>query len=359
MTLQGLVLWSLAPIALIALVLVAVTAVAKARRMRREESLRRLSAPHRALLLEIAADEDDGQAWAALAALPARQWSGLRPTVVSMLAKLRGAPVVTLVALLDAHGDLDRARLRLSSGSAVQRARAANLLGLARDSRSVPVLVELLADPAPDVRLVAARALGRIGDPESAEAVLRAVPGRRGRVGVPAWVAAEALLSMEGGERLSRAVCDALLSDDPAIRDVGVTVTAYSNLPEALTVIRECLHFETDLDIKAGMIEALGRLGGPQDVALIQGYTGRYAPAQLRRTCVKALGEIGGEAAFSRLGALLDDGDRASAVLAAEALAAGGTRGEKVLDAAVAQNARVTRVVAAALHRARLSAGVA
>ena len=323
MSLEVLVLASLVPIAVTCVVLVGVTASAKARRTRREAANRALAAPHRPLLLEIAADEDDeGVAWETLAGLGPREWASLRPSVVAMLAKLRGGPVTRMVALLEAHGDVERARGRLTARSSVRRARAANLLGLARDEHSVQALIALLGDPAADVRLVAVRALGRIGDPAAA-------------------------------------VCRALLSDEAVVRDVGVTVTEYSNLGEALDVIRECLHFETDLDIKGGMIEALGRLGGQADVALILGYTGRYAPPALRRICVRALGEIGGPEAFARLGAMLTDSDRASAVLAAEALAAAGGPGARVLDAAVAQSPAVTRVVAAALHKARLTgAGV-
>ena len=359
MSLQLLVLGSLVPIAATCLILVVVTASAKARRTRREALLRRLSAPYRPLLLEIASDEDEGgQAWSTLAELSGREWVSLRPSVIGMLAKLRGRPVSRLVELLEAHGDVARAREKLGARSPVRRARAANLLGLARDEQSVPGLIGLLHDPAPDVRLVAARALGRVGDPAAADAVLDSVPGPRGRVGVPSWVAAEALLAMRPGPVLEQAVCRALLSAEALVRDVGVTVSAYSNLGEPLTVIRECLHFETDLDIKEGMIEALGRLGGEEDVALIAGYTGRYAPPKLRRTCVRALGQIGGPEAFDRLGALLGDTDRASAVLAAEALAAAGPAGVRVLDAAVAQSAGVTRVVAAALHKARLTAAV-
>lgn len=360
MSLEVLVLASLVPIAVTCVVLVGVTASAKARRTRREAANRALAAPHRPLLLEIAADEDDeGVAWETLAGLGPREWASLRPSVVAMLAKLRGGPVTRMVALLEAHGDVERARGRLTARSSVRRARAANLLGLARDEHSVQALIALLGDPAADVRLVAVRALGRIGDAAAADAVLASVPGPRGRVGVPSWVAAEALLAMRQGPELEASVCRALLSDEAVVRDVGVTVTEYSNLGEALDVIRECLHFETDLDIKGGMIEALGRLGGQTDVALILGYTGRYAPPALRRTCVRALGEIGGQEAFTRLGSMLADSDRASAVLAAEALAAAGGPGARVLDAAVAQSPAVTRVVAAALHKARLTgAGV-
>ncbi len=324
--------------------------------MRREARRRRVAAPLRPLLLEIAADEDDeGRAWAALAELPAEQWGSVRSTAVAMLGKLRGVPESRLVELLEAQGDVGRARGRLGARSSVRRARAAHLLGLVRDEASVPGLSELLSDSSPDVRRVAARALGRIGDPEVAAAVLDAVPAARGRGGLPSWIAAEALLEMRPGPVLSRTVCRALVSPEVGVRDVGVTVAAYSNMPEALAVIRECLHFETVLDVKEGMIQALGRLGGAEDVALIAAYTGRYAPPHLRRTCVRALGQIGGAEAFERLSELLGAPDRASAVLAAEALAQSGPAGTRVLEAAASQSASVARVVSAALHKVRLS----
>ena len=170
---------------------------ARLHRVRATRRTARLVAPHRPMLLAVASGEDaEGSARAHLASLPAATWEHVRSAAVAMLAKVRGAPAETLVSLLHAHAEVERALGRLRSRSAVRRARAAYLLGLLHDPANVPALVPLLSDPSPDVRLVAARSLGLIGDPAAAGAVLSAVPSRDGRMGIPAWVAAEALLGM-------------------------------------------------------------------------------------------------------------------------------------------------------------------
>lgn len=355
MTLELLLVLSAAAIASICVVLAGITVAAKADRTRRERTLASLAAEHRRPLLEISADEDeDGSALATLQGVSADEWVSLRPTVVGMLGKLRGAPVATLVRLLDHHGDIERARRDLTSHSSIRRARAAHLLGLARDEISAAALVPLLQDRSDDVRLVTARSLGRIGDPTCAAPLLDAVTGTHGRVGVPSWIVAEALLRL--GTDIEPDICRGLVSPDPAVRGVAVTVTTFSTMPGALDVIRECLHFESDLVVKEKMIETLGRLGGPDDVSLILGYTGRYAPGALRRICVLALGSLGGPAATERLAAMLTEDDRGAAALAAFALATGGPAGSPLLDAAARQGARTARLVAAARHRASLSA---
>lgn len=357
MTLQLLLVSSAAALAGVCLVLTMITVIARAGRNRREHSLATLAASHRMPLLEIAADEDeDGAAYARLAALPAREWTSLRPTVVTMLGKLRGAPVGALVRLLNDHGEIARARTRLGSRSSIRRARAAHLLGLVRDAESVPALIPLLADPADDVRLVTARSLGRIGDPACAGALLDAVPTTHGRIRVPAWIVAEALMQL--GPDIEPDVCRALTSPDPAVRGVAVTVTAFSTMHRAVEVIRQCLHFETDLVVKGQMIDTLGHLGGPADVGLILGYSSRYAPGALRLTCVRALGDLGGDEATDRLLAVLGEEDRGAASLAALTLANAGPRTAAALDAAARQGAWAARLVAAARDRVRLSAAV-
>ncbi len=333
--------------------LVVATVTAKIRRSQRSRTLERLAAPQRRLVLEVASGEDDEDAAAnQLAALPAKEWASIRPAVIAMLSKVRGAPAASLVRVIAAHGEVEAARRALLGRSSLRRARGAHLLGLVRDEESVPTFISLLSDPADDVRFVAARSLGRIGDPSAASAVLASVPGDGSRVGVPAWVAAEALLAM--GPDIESALLAGLLYRDPRVRDVAVTVTAHSSLPSTVGMLRSRLTIEPEDDIRVAMIAALGRLGDHEDVARMVEFTDPGEATALRRASVRALGELGDPAAIPTLRELMSDDDRALAALAATSLTQIGGPAFEVLHAARAQGREIGRIASAALHLASL-----
>ncbi len=334
-------------------VLVAVTVTAKIRRSQRSRTLARLAAPQRQLVLEVASGEDDDDAAAdALAGLGPQEWRSIRPAVIAMLSKVRGAPAAQLVRVVAAHGEVDLARRRLHARSALHRARAAHLLGTVRDEQSVPRLLELLHDSADDVRLVACRSLGAIGDPRAAAPVLDAVPAPGSRMGVPAWVAAEALLAL--GPDIEGALLRGLAHADARVREVAVTVVMHSTMPAAIDALREQVAGELQEDVQISMLDALGRLGEHEDVALLSGYTEPERPARVRRAATRALGDLGDPTAAPLLQALLADADRTLAAAAAEALTRVGPHGVELLHAARAQGRDAARIAAAALHLARL-----
>jgi len=197
---QGVLIGISVVVALTAVGLTALVVVAKLVRSHRERATDAALAPHRMPLLILGSGEDDdGAAMAHLLAVEHQAWRTVGPAVTAMLAKVRGEPVEDLVLVLREHGDVDRAVSELGSRSVVTRARAAYLLGLVRDRSHVPHLLPLLRDRSAEVRLVAVRALGAIGDPVAAGHVLRALHSVRGHVGVPAFLAAEALLSLGTG----------------------------------------------------------------------------------------------------------------------------------------------------------------
>jgi hypothetical protein len=164
-------------------------------------------------------DDEDGQAKAALRAVPARIWTRLRPSVVAFLAKLGGVPADSLGELMRLHGEVDRARRMLTSRSAVGPARAAYLPGLVRDPGGVALVLPLLSDPEADVRLVASRAPGAIGESSAASRVLRELCTHHGQIGLPARVEAEALLAM--GFEIGPALQIGLASEDPVVPPWG------------------------------------------------------------------------------------------------------------------------------------------
>lgn len=339
--------------AAVCLAVLGATMLARFRRVRRQRTLLRLAARHRVLILEVASGEDeDGLATGTLAGLPASEWTGIRTAVIAMLSKVRGAPAAQLVQVLDAHGELDRARTQLDSRSSVRRARGAHLLGLARDEQSTAALIRLLGDPAAEVRLVAARSLGMIKDASAADDVLRAVPGVGSAVGVPAWVAAEALLAM--GPAAEAVVQAGLVDPDPRIRGVAVMVAGHSILPTTLDVLRARLVEETDPVVRAGVAAALGRIGTAADVEQLARHTGSEQAPGFRRTCATALGELGQPDSADRLVGLLADPDRRLAQLSAQALVQLGPVGMAQLHAARAQGQLAGTAAAAALALATL-----
>ncbi len=353
----SLLLLSLVVLAVCALSLLLLTVQARVIRRRRARAVERVQGRWRGLLLEVASGEDEeGRACQALAEVSDKEWRRLRPAVVALLGKVRGRPAAELSLVLAAHGDLDRARAALASSRAGSRARAAHLLGLARDVDSLEELRALLLDPSQDVRVVATRSLGLIGDPSAAPDVLAAAGTRSeqgvGEPGLPAWVAAETLLRL--GQEAQGAVAQAIAAPDAATRAVAAQVAWHGGYRGAVPLARTCLHFETEAGTREALLHLLGTMGEDADFPVLSAYTHPLAPIRLRRAAVSALGELATEESRRHLADLLDDDDRSIAIAAGDALAASGAPGLEALTAAQRGQGRSRRVAASALHLARL-----
>src|SRR6266702_7528238 len=93
---------------LVAVIKLARRAAASARQARVDQ--------YRDVILSIAAEGDeDGAASAALRAAGARDWRAARHAVIALLGKVRGDTAETLVRLLAARGEFERARSALRS----------------------------------------------------------------------------------------------------------------------------------------------------------------------------------------------------------------------------------------------------
>jgi len=314
---------------------VAVIAIAKFGRDRGGARSSALLAPYRHALIAMASGEDEeGQARGVLFAVSAPTWDRLRPSVVAFLPKVRGAPADDLGELLRSHGEIEAAKRMLISRSAVRRARAAYLLGLVRDPDSAALVLPLLGDPDEDVRLVAARALGAIGEPSAARGVLHALRTQHGQIGLPAWVAAEALLSM--GVQIAPALQIGLASEDPAVRNVCAVVAGLGTFASVAPQLRILLATDSEGDVRASAAVALGRVGGAEDVVALARHTDASETAVLRRTCATALGDLGQRESLDTLVGLLGDGDCRLAALAADSLVRIGSEGIARLQEAAA-----------------------
>ena len=332
---------------------VAVIVIAKFRRGRASVRFRALLAPYRRALIMVASGEDeDGEAKAALYSVPAPDWDRLRGSVIAFLPKVRGTPAEDLGELLRSHGEIERATRMLNSRSAVRRARAAYLLGLVRDRDSAALVLPLLGDPDADVRLVAARALGAIGEPSAASGVLLALRTHHEQIGLPAWVAVEALLAM--GVQIAPALQTGLASEDATVRNVCAMVAGYGTFPSAAPQLRILLATDSVGDVRASAAVALGRVGGAEDVVALARHTEASETTVLRRTCATALGNLGQRESLVTLVGLLDDGDRRLAQLAADALVGIGSEGIARLKAVTARRSPGARVARGALDLAGL-----
>lgn len=305
---------------------VAVIVLARFRRGRVDARSRNLLAPYRhALLAMVSGEDEDLAAKALLSTVPAGIWARLRPSVVAFLPKVRGGPAVELGQLMRVHGEIDRAARMLSSRSAVRRARAAYLLGLVRGRNSLALVLPLLGDSDAEVRQVAARALGSIGDPSAAGGVLRAVRTHQGQIGLPAWVAAEALLAM--GVEIGPALQIGLASDDPAVRNVCAVVSGHGTYLCVAPQLRRMLASDTDDDVRASAAVALGRVGTARDATILARHADASEMKVLRRTCATALGDLGHREGLETLAGLLGDSDRRLAELAANSMVRIGAEG--------------------------------
>jgi HEAT repeat protein len=310
------------------LLVIVVVAVRARRHGRRKRDVMLLSAL-RAPLITVASGEDvDGSGQEQLTWTTGLARTVLDDNIVQLLTKIRGVPAEQLVGVLAAHGALDAAVADLTSHSSVRRARACQLLGLARAGHAVPLLVDSLGDESVEVRNSAAYALGLIGDHSAAGPVLAAI-GASDR-GLPAATAAEALQAM--GPGISEVLLLALGDDDARTRMVAAHLSGERSFTRSLPELRRLLDHDVDRTVRETCALAIGRLGRTEDAEVLARNAGAGEPLALRRACVTALGELGEAAAVPTLAGLLDDPDPRLAELAAGALVAMGPDGHEALS---------------------------
>lgn len=312
------------------ILILALIIASKWHRSRRVANAAKQVSPHRQALLAVAAGEDDdGVARGELSNLKPPVWKHMNALVVSMLSNVRGTPASELALVLEAHGEVDRARRMTHSRSSVQRSRGAYRLGLIGDRDSVDLLINLLSDKAAEVRLVATRALGAIGDPVAAAPIIEALRQKHGRIGVPAWIAEEALLRM--GMPVAPVVLQAMTDDEHGIRNVGATVAGLGTFVSTAPTLRRLLGSDLSSQVRRSAAVSLGNVGDASDVGILAAHTGAQHPQTLRRVCAESLGTLGHPDALPVLTTLLGDYDQRVAQLAADAMVLIGLEGISAL----------------------------
>lgn len=220
----------------------------------------------------------------------------------SMLPKLRGADRDRLAELLEEGGVLGRSRRGLASSSAARRQRSAELLGAAGDRRASRDLERRLHDRDDRVRLTAARALGRIGDPSTVPALLAALDDRRisghsasmallriGEPGIPGLThglrsreaqtrrTAVAILGALGATSTGERVVELLDDADHGVRCAAAIALGRLGLPGSVPILIHRLEAEfavpaeeMDLDAAVAYADALGRIGHRSAIPVLE-----------------------------------------------------------------------------------------
>lgn len=202
---------------------------------------------------------------------------------------LRGEPRERIAAYFEATGGVDEQLRRLRSRRAWRRATAAFTLGDMSSPRAVPELLFALDDRSRDVRMAAARSLGRLGSVAAIEPLVEA--GIAGRL--PRDVAGLALFDL--GPNAVPSLLELSASDDPRIRASALELVG---LIGAAGDAQPVLAHLTDAaaTVRAASADALGRLGaGEAHDALVHALEDRVP--DVRAAAARALGQTGGRRA--------------------------------------------------------------
>jgi HEAT repeat protein len=243
----------------------------------------------------------------------------------NLLPTLRGSERVRLTDLLEECHVIDVALRDLHARTAVRRARAADLLGLAGVTRAAPALVTLLEDRDEDVRRTAARALGYVDDATSVPALLQTIEKRT----VPLNTTTMALLRM-GPEALAP-LLDGLREGTVPVRAVCAELLGLRGSVAALQALTTALGPSEALEVRIRAARALGRIGAPSSVDPLAHAMRSDEPTPLRAVAARALGQVGGPRTVTLLRDALDAPEHMVSMNAARALASAGEEGAKAL----------------------------
>ena len=332
--------------ALLAIVVVtagAIIIVRIVRQLRLRKNVALAAGPRRALLNFVADNGEEGAA--DLVAIPDDAWRAAEPGALALLSKLRGEAHVALVSVFLQRGTARRALGDLHSRSHVRRARAAQILGDLELRQAVPELCRLLTDRHLEVRVVAVRALGRIGDPAAAWRLIASLDQHDP---VPSLLATHTLVQLgpEAEVTLSAAL------DHPEARVRAVCLDALGLLGATGSVHRVARVLSEDpvLDVRVAAAANLGKLGTRTALEPLTAALTPARPDALRATAAKALGDLGAPAAVPALAALLNDRAYWVAHEAAQALRRLGRTGLAVLKEVVAAEDAQARAAGAGAH---------
>ena len=328
MSVNGLLLPALAGLGLLLALLVLVAAGCKAlRKAGQRRRARRLAEVRPGVLRMV------GAAGGSRSDAPdeGARWATVEDMAVSLLHKLRGVDRAGLVELLEQGGTIERARRRSYRPGAVGRARAVELLGATGVARALPEVARALRDRDPAVRAVAARALGKLGDPGAVPFLLAAIEKPRA---IPVSLVGMALARI--GPAARAGLVAGLGAPSPSARGLSVELLgpfgAAADVPEIVALLID----DPDPDVRVRAAGALWRIGSPRALAPLTDCLDAAQPAALRAAAARALGTVGPGASQDALIAALGSGGHEVARAAADTLSRGGPAAVRRLAAVAA-----------------------
>ena len=226
--------------------------------------------------------------------------------VVHLLANIDGEDRERLKSLFHEMGIVRHYLARIADKSHGEKVYAIHFLGMVGERAAVPALASLLEDRDDVVAFAAAQSLARIRDRKHLRRILDVLVERE------KWSeGAITEILLEFGPEVAGQLLPFLRQPDLAERArlVVVDLLGYMrHLPALPTLV--CLLDETkDLELKASILRALGRLAAPETAPIVERYIGHDGDPAVRREAVRALGLIGQEKSLGRLQEALLDSD--------------------------------------------------
>jgi HEAT repeat protein len=292
-------------------------------------------------------EETDEEAMRRLVDLEPRQWVAARPVATRLLENVRGPARARIVDLFERRGVADEAIDDTRSRIPATRARAAEVLGLLRTRAGVPELRRLLRDRDRDVRQVATRALGRIGEPSAVLPLMETLSAARP---VPKHIVAQAVLRL--GPSALPALAAAADHTDADVREVAIETLGMAGGHDAAPTIITALRSDDVAIVRVRAAGALGTLGLPSAEGPLLEATGDRDPA-VREAAVQALAELGAPA-VPRIRELLEDPAYTVARASARSLLELGPRGREALEDAAGRGGSAELIADEALAAASL-----
>ena len=331
--------------AIVAVTAVAIVLVRVVRQIRRRRQAALAAGPRRELLAFVAENGEEGTD--ALVGIPDDAWKAAVPGALSLLGKLRGEAHRALVTVFLRRGTARRALYELRSRSRVRRARAAQVLGDLELKQAVPELCRLLTDRHAEVRVVAVRALGRIGDPAAAWRLIASLDQPDP---VPSLLATHTLVQL--GPEAEVTLSAALDHPEARVRVVCLEALGLLGATGSVQRVARVLREDSVLDVRVAAATNLGRLGARSALEPLTLALTPARPTELRAAAARALGDLGSPAAVEALVVLLRDPEYRVAHEAAHALRRLGPPGLRALEELLESEREDARASGAGAHAA-------
>ncbi len=269
----------------------------------------------------------------------------------ALVLALAASPSAHALTWPDVAARIDEASRAADVGA--RRAAARDLLALGR-VRATPIVLKLLVDADPDVRVLAAQAAATLAIREAVELVQPWLGDREVRLRIAACNLVRVLPDAKAIPALSRALGDG----DPLVRTAAAAALAAQAHPDAVAPLLSKLD-DPAPTVRVEIVRALARLGDSRSVVPLIGKVQDSVP-EVRQAIARALGQLGDARATQALLILLRDNSADVRVDALSALAALGPLDaiEPISVLAVDRAPNVRQAAIAALGRIPLPEAV-